>query len=117
MVSTRSASKSPTAASAAASPKSPAAKSPVSKKRATSSDAKEPTPKKSAKMDTIESGKPVTKEVTLQNQDEKDVVFQETFKDQGVVIFMYPRANTPGCTKQACGELVSLLQGQSIDGD
>lgn len=106
MVSTRSASKSPTASASAASPKSPAgAKSPASKKRATSTDAKEPTPKKSAKMDTIQTGKPVTKEVTLKNQDEKDVVFQDTFKDQGVVIFMYPRANTPGCTKQACGEL------------
>lgn len=24
-------------------------------------------------------------------------------KDQGIVIFVYPKANTPGCTKQACG--------------
>ncbi len=24
-------------------------------------------------------------------------------KDSGVVLFFYPRANTPGCTKQACG--------------
>ncbi len=28
---------------------------------------------------------------------------KELTKSKGVVIFMYPRANTPGCTKQACG--------------
>ena len=28
---------------------------------------------------------------------------QEVVKDSGVVLFFYPRANTPGCTKQACG--------------
>lgn len=28
---------------------------------------------------------------------------QEMVKDNGVVIFFYPRANTPGCTTQACG--------------
>ncbi len=28
---------------------------------------------------------------------------QELVKDSGVVLFFYPRANTPGCTKQACG--------------
>mmetsp|Transcript_10471 Transcript_10471/g.18878 ORF Transcript_10471/g.18878 Transcript_10471/m.18878 type:complete len:282 (+) Transcript_10471:1293-2138(+) len=24
-------------------------------------------------------------------------------KDNGLIVFMYPKANTPGCTKQACG--------------
>ncbi|UIZ22995.1 hypothetical protein KXD40_003721 [Peronospora effusa] len=48
-------------------------------------------------------GKLVTKDVTLMNQEGKEVVLADTFREQGVVFFMYPRANTPGCTKQACG--------------
>jgi peroxiredoxin Q/BCP len=28
---------------------------------------------------------------------------QELVKDSGVVLFFYPKANTGGCTKQACG--------------
>jgi thioredoxin-dependent peroxiredoxin len=28
---------------------------------------------------------------------------QEIVKEKGAVIFVYPKANTPGCTKQACG--------------
>lgn len=30
-------------------------------------------------------------------------VVQELVKDKGAVIFAYPKANTAGCTKQACG--------------
>lgn len=101
MVSTRSANKqSPTSAASpkAAAAKRPApaesaAKSPVSKKQASS-------PKN--KME-LEVGKPATKDITVVNQDGAEVKFADTFKDQGVVFFMYPKANTPGCTKQACG--------------
>lgn len=28
---------------------------------------------------------------------------QDLIKDNGIVIFFYPKANTPGCTTQACG--------------
>ncbi|KAF1334906.1 Elongator complex protein 1, partial [Globisporangium splendens] len=103
MVATRSASKSPTAAAvkAAASPKAAAkrpssadsSKSPSNKKQATSPKAKKD----------FEVGKPATKDVALVNQDGDKVKFADTFKDHGVVFFMYPKANTPGCTKQACG--------------
>ncbi|KAG2791114.1 hypothetical protein PC129_g8330 [Phytophthora cactorum] len=64
--------------------------------------AKKPTTPKAAASD-VAVGKPVTADVTLVNQEEKEVVIADTFRDQGVVFFMYPRANTPGCTKQACG--------------
>ncbi|KAL6076405.1 thioredoxin peroxidase dot5 [Balamuthia mandrillaris] len=37
------------------------------------------------------------------NDEGVKVSFQDMVKDNGVVIFFYPRANTPGCTKQACG--------------
>ncbi|KAG7669383.1 hypothetical protein Ndes2526B_g05702 [Nannochloris sp. 'desiccata'] len=41
--------------------------------------------------------------VTLLTNDEKEVTLSELTKDKGIVIFTYPRAATPGCTKQACG--------------
>lgn len=42
-------------------------------------------------------------DVTLMKEDESTVTLSELTKDKGAVIFLYPRANTPGCTKQACG--------------
>jgi peroxiredoxin Q/BCP len=91
---------------------SPAAELP--QKRAATRDAstrpakKTTTPKAKAASD-LAVGKPVTKQATLKNQNGDDVVVADTFREQGVVFFMYPRANTPGCTKQACGEWLSLL--------
>lgn len=85
---------------------SPAAELP--QKRAAASDAsKRPAKKATTKAASeLAVGKPVTKEVALVNQEEKEIVLADTFRDQGVVFFMYPRANTPGCTKQACGPSV-----------
>lgn len=43
-------------------------------------------------------------DVTLQNQDGKDVSLREVAKDSRIIIiFAYPKASTPGCTRQACG--------------
>jgi peroxiredoxin Q/BCP len=39
---------------------------------------------------------------TLQDQDGKDVSLTD-FKGKPVVMFFYPRADTPGCTIEACG--------------
>eukprot|EP00386_Alphamonas_edax_P004918 GDKI01015474.1.p2 GENE.GDKI01015474.1~~GDKI01015474.1.p2 ORF type:complete len:196 (+),score=77.68 GDKI01015474.1:30-590(+) len=39
----------------------------------------------------------------LENDECVKVKLSEVTKDSGVVIFFYPKANTPGCTKQACG--------------
>lgn len=36
------------------------------------------------------------------NQDGATVDFSELYKKGPVVVFFYPKANTPGCTKQAC---------------
>lgn len=38
----------------------------------------------------------------LLNQDEKTVRLKD-FRGKKVVLFAYPKANTPGCTQQACG--------------
>ena len=39
---------------------------------------------------------------TLKNQDGEDVSLHQ-FASQPVVLFFYPRADTPGCTIEACG--------------
>lgn len=39
---------------------------------------------------------------TLQNQDGETISLTD-FKDKPVVLFFYPRADTPGCTIEACG--------------
>ncbi|CAK9785222.1 thioredoxin-like protein [Cutaneotrichosporon oleaginosum] len=41
--------------------------------------------------------------LTLQNEDGEDVDVSTLTGERGVVIFLYPRADTPGCTNQACG--------------
>ena len=46
-------------------------------------------------------GSPVP-EVVLRNQQE-EAVDLATLREQRVLIFFYPKANTPGCTQQACG--------------
>lgn len=38
---------------------------------------------------------------TLQDQDGNDVTWSE-LRGKPVVVFFYPRANTPGCTTEAC---------------
>jgi peroxiredoxin Q/BCP len=44
----------------------------------------------------------LVEDFTLQNQDGEDVSLSQ-FKDKPVVLFFYPRADTPGCTIEACG--------------
>jgi peroxiredoxin Q/BCP len=44
----------------------------------------------------------VVEDFTLQNQDGETVSLSD-FKNSPVVLFFYPRADTPGCTIEACG--------------
>ena len=44
----------------------------------------------------------VMEDFTLQNQDGKTVNLSD-YKDSPVVLFFYPRADTPGCTIESCG--------------
>ena len=44
----------------------------------------------------------VVKNFSLQNQDGKTVSLRD-FKGSPVVLFFYPRADTPGCTIESCG--------------
>ena len=40
-------------------------------------------------------------EIVLNDKDGNEVKLSD-FKGQGVVVYFYPRDNTPGCTRQAC---------------
>jgi thioredoxin-dependent peroxiredoxin len=44
----------------------------------------------------------IVENFTLQNQDGKSVSLSD-FKKSPVVLFFYPRADTPGCTIESCG--------------
>jgi thioredoxin-dependent peroxiredoxin len=44
----------------------------------------------------------LVEDFTLKNQDGEDVSLSQ-FASQPVVLFFYPRADTPGCTIEACG--------------
>ncbi len=49
----------------------------------------------------IEAGEQAP-DFTLPNQDGEDVSLSD-FADRTVVLYFYPKADTPGCTRQACG--------------
>ncbi|KAA8499912.1 Peroxiredoxin [Porphyridium purpureum] len=42
-------------------------------------------------------------ELELENENGETCKLGDLVKERGCVFFMYPKANTPGCTKQACG--------------
>jgi peroxiredoxin Q/BCP len=44
----------------------------------------------------------IVEDFALQNQDGKTVHLSD-YKDSPVVLFFYPRADTPGCTLESCG--------------
>jgi thioredoxin-dependent peroxiredoxin len=52
-------------------------------------------------MSTIEEGKKAP-EFTLPDQDGKPVSLAG-FKGKDVIVYFYPKDDTPGCTKEACG--------------
>ncbi len=39
---------------------------------------------------------------TLKDENNKDFIFSENLNDKHLVIYFYPKDETPGCTKQAC---------------
>ncbi|KAE8911515.1 hypothetical protein PF005_g9377 [Phytophthora fragariae] len=85
---------------------SPPATAELPQKRAAASDASKRPAKKATTpkaASDLAVGMTVTKDVKLAKQDFDRVSVLDTFREQGVVFFMYPRANTGGCTKQACG--------------
>jgi peroxiredoxin Q/BCP len=52
-------------------------------------------------MSKIDEGKKAP-EFTLPDQDERPVSLSD-FKGKDVIVYFYPKDDTPGCTKEACG--------------
>lgn len=50
---------------------------------------------------TIEEGKPAP-QFTLADADGNKVALKD-FRDRNVIVYFYPKDDTPGCTKEACG--------------
>lgn len=51
---------------------------------------------------------------TLNDQDGNPVALKD-FRGRTVVIFFYPKDNTPGCTKEACGFRDNIRQFDALD--
>lgn len=50
----------------------------------------------------IEVGQTLPTGIVLKNDKDEDVSIDEISREKGAVFFVYPKANTPGCTNQAC---------------
>lgn len=66
-------------------------------------------------METLKSGIKAP-EFTLSDQEGK-VVSLNDFKGRKLLIYFYPKADTPGCTKQSCAlsDVRNLLKTQGVD--
>ena len=41
-------------------------------------------------------------QITAKNQDAQDVIFGDVYSKGITLVYFYPKAETPGCTKEAC---------------
>jgi len=46
-------------------------------------------------------------DITLLDEEGNTVQIVDITHEKGVILFAYPRASTPGCTKQVCASLIS----------
>lgn len=55
-------------------------------------------------------------EFTLKDKNQNDISLSD-FKGKKIVLYFYPKDNTPGCTRQACGfaGLYSEFQKQNVE--
>src|SRR6478752_4775437 len=53
---------------------------------------------------------------TALNQDGQSVAFKDVYAKGPTLVYFYPKADTPGCTKQACSirDSWSKLQGKGV---
>jgi thioredoxin-dependent peroxiredoxin len=54
-------------------------------------------------------------EFTLQDSTGKDVNLKELANKKAVVLYFYPKADTPGCTKEACSFRDAISQFRKMD--
>jgi len=53
--------------------------------------------------------------VTLKNEKDEDVEVSSLVADKGLILFLVPKADTPGCTNQACGFRDSYPDFESLN--
>ncbi|KAJ3416054.1 hypothetical protein HDV05_003413 [Chytridiales sp. JEL 0842] len=107
---------SPTKASAAPSSPIKASSAPSSPTKTKPTEPAEGSPTKKAKTSkSIEVGDKLPAHFpTLLNQDSKEVSLKTLVESTPVVLFFYPKANTPGCTNQACAYRDSIAEFQKM---
>ncbi|GAA97314.1 uncharacterized protein L969DRAFT_94374 [Mixia osmundae IAM 14324] len=57
----------------------------------------------SESVKTLSVGETIPEGLVLKNESGEEVNLTELVKSTGLIIFVYPKASTPGCTTQACG--------------
>jgi len=80
----------------------PAVKKSKAKEAAAEAPDTEESNEKAAKLATIDVGDALPS-LTLKNEKGDDVDVATLAADKGVIFFLVPKADTPGCTTQACG--------------
>ncbi|KAJ7618054.1 thioredoxin-like protein [Roridomyces roridus] len=65
-------------------------------------EAGEPAEEEEGKLGPIDIGDSLPS-LTLKNEKDEDVDVSSLTADKGLVLFLVPKADTPGCTTQACG--------------
>lgn len=55
-------------------------------------------------------------EIVLKDQNNKDFSVSNALKDGPIILYFYPKDNTPGCTKEACGfrDAMSEFIGKNV---
>ncbi|GAA6064187.1 hypothetical protein JCM10212_005768 [Sporobolomyces blumeae] len=80
------------------------ASKPAAKKKATAAAEKKPAQdaKKDKKVGKGYKVGDVVADISLKDDEDKEVSLATLYNETGLVILSYPKANTPGCTTQAC---------------
>jgi peroxiredoxin Q/BCP len=87
-----------TSANEAPKPAKPSAPTPAPKRAAEKPTAPEPESVKKAKKGLVVGDK--LPDITLQDETGSDVKIVDITFEKGIILFAYPKASTPGCTKQ-----------------
>jgi len=88
------------------------APTPAPKRAAEKPAAPEPESVKKAKKGLVVGDK--LPDLTLQDETGSDVKIIDITSEKGIILFAYPKASTPGCTKQVCTLFTSIDLGMRI---
>ncbi|PCH38970.1 AhpC-TSA-domain-containing protein [Wolfiporia cocos MD-104 SS10] len=80
----------------------PATKKSKAEEAAAEAEDTEEADEEAAKLATIDIGGQLPS-LTLKNEKGEDVEVADLAAEKGVILFLVPKADTPGCTNQACG--------------